>query len=394
MKTLSLACISGSCFLGVLLFFYWKNNFVSPVYQVYAAETTMASKAAPESPSSPAPNTIAIAGSAASSETKTETKAFYAPVSSRFLVPAPVVSIDYDAVKTRIGTKRLVKKIDTRHNLLATTVVASSMQVMAPAPAVAVDNSRSEKAAEQAVVAVVEQPEAAVAHPAEAIAPATTEVVASNTTATHRSLTVVEEVKTEKKSFYIPSYMATRQTEAGNTTYSYMMLYDKAEKLKSYAEEHGYDMEYAFMLDMGMKSGKKRFFVVDLVNMTIVKSGLVAHGRGNERFTFDKKYSNKPGSNCSSLGVYKVGKFYNGIFGPAYRLVGLQESNSNASQRAIVLHGMNCIPNEESDFPVCQSEGCPSLSPQFLKDIRPIIDGRAKPMLLWMFDSRAESDGL
>jgi hypothetical protein len=71
--------------------------------------------------------------------------------------------------------------------------------------------------------------------------------------------------------------------------------------------------------------------------------------------------------------------------------MGLESSNSNAFNRSIILHGMSCIPYDESEAPICQSEGCPSLSPAFLKEIAPIISSRNKPMLLWVFDPLSEN---
>jgi hypothetical protein len=186
-------------------------------------------------------------------------------------------------------------------------------------------------------------------------------------------------------------YASTRATEAGRDTYSYSLLYDRAERIKAYAARKGYDTSYAFMIDMGMKSSKKRFFVMDLNTMTIVKRGMVAHGRGSSSFTFNKRYSNTAGSNCTSLGIYKIGAQYKGSYGLSYKLIGLESSNSNAFNRSIILHGMSCIPYDESDAPICQSEGCPSLSPAFLKEITPIISSRQKPMLMWIYDPLAES---
>ena len=62
------------------------------------------------------------------------------------------------------------------------------------------------------------------------------------------------------------------------------MLYNRAEKLKEYADEHGYDTEYAFMIDMSMKSGKKRFFVwISVKWRPLQQSGAMS---GEERFTF------------------------------------------------------------------------------------------------------------
>jgi hypothetical protein len=183
-------------------------------------------------------------------------------------------------------------------------------------------------------------------------------------------------------------YTSNAGAEAGRETYSYSLLYDRAEKIRAYAARKGFDTSFAFMIDMGMKSGKKRFFVMDLNNMTIVKRGMVAHGRGNS--SFNKNYSNTSGSNCTSLGIYKVGSMYKGNYGVSYKLMGLEGSNSNALNRSIILHSMSCIPYEEIEAPICQSEGCPSLSPAFLKEIAPIINSRSKPMLMWIYDPVAE----
>ena len=204
---------------------------------------------------------------------------------------------------------------------------------------------------------------------------------------------VVTETVTEKtvKTVYTPSHTASVEAETGRSSYSFVSLYNQAEKLKHYAQKKGFDTNYAFMIDMGMKSGKKRFFVMDLNTMTIEKRGIVAHGRGNSTFTLNKTYSNG-GSNSTSLGIYKVGSASKGNYGISYRLFGLEESNSNAQKRALILNGLSCIPQEESDSPVCQSEGYPSLSPAFLKEISKIIDSRSKPMLLWIFDPMTETD--
>jgi L,D-transpeptidase catalytic domain len=180
------------------------------------------------------------------------------------------------------------------------------------------------------------------------------------------------------------------QTESGVESYSWFSLFERAEQLKKYAAKNGYNVRYAFLADMGMKSGKKRMFLIDLENFQILKSGLVAHGKGNEEFAADKKYSNEIGSKCTSLGIYKIGKSFNGEFGTAFRLYGLSNSNNNAFNRSIVLHSMNGIPDDETVVPITQTEGCPSLSPGFLKSITPVIDNNSRPVLMWLFDSRTE----
>lgn len=198
----------------------------------------------------------------------------------------------------------------------------------------------------------------------------------------------VGKAKLEKgSSTYVPPAYMLRKPEKGIEIYSEGQVIAQARILKKYAIEKGYDTTYAFLVNMSMKSGKKRFFVVNLQTLKIENRALVAHGRGEERFTFDKQYSNSAGSNCTSLGKYKIGQSYTGQFGLAYRLHGLDNSNNNAFRRFVVLHAMGCINYDETDMPVCQSEGCPAVAPQFLEEIKPIIDSRKQPMLLWVFDS-------
>lgn len=174
--------------------------------------------------------------------------------------------------------------------------------------------------------------------------------------------------------------------EDGLDSYSEDQMQNRIRLLTKYSQRFNYSPKYAFLINLGLKSGKKRFFIIDLQRGSIIQSGLVAHGRGKEKFTLKKKYSNKSGSSCSSLGLYKVGASYYGNFGKSFRLIGLEETNNNALSRAIVLHAMNCIPDEEINYPICQSEGCPSVSPFFLTKISEIIKSSSKPILIWVFD--------
>lgn len=190
---------------------------------------------------------------------------------------------------------------------------------------------------------------------------------------------------------YDSKYAVVFQKETGLEDYSYSELLERAEKLRKYAKQNGYCTDYAFLINMGIKSGKKRFIVMDLSTMVIINRGIVSHGRGKEKFSLNKTYSNEPGSNCTALGMYKIGKSYTGVFGASYKLFGLQQSNSNAYKRLIVLHAMSTIPEDEIEYPIFQSEGCPSVSPGFLKQISLIIKKNSKPVLMWIFDTEKES---
>lgn len=185
---------------------------------------------------------------------------------------------------------------------------------------------------------------------------------------------------------YIPPFWDGFSPEIGNESADRNLVITKAKRLVSMAQKGGYNADYAFLVDMSVKSNRHRFFIVNLKTMRIEKSALVAQGRGRENLNLDKEYSNVPGSNCSSLGVYKIGQSYHGAFGLSYRLHGLESSNSNALKRYIVLHAMGTVPEVETNFPIWQSEGCPSVNPAVLEQVGNMINNSKKPILMWMYD--------
>jgi hypothetical protein len=166
-------------------------------------------------------------------------------------------------------------------------------------------------------------------------------------------------------------------------------LIQKAAELNAFlaSSRQSYNGNIAFLIDMHLPSGKNRFFVYDLRKDSVVLSGLVAHGCGTHSFSLTPVFSNVDGSSCSALGRYRIGNPYAGQFGRAYLLHGLDSSNNHALARHIVLHSYSCVPDGETDpYPICNSRGCPMVSPAFLQHLQPIIDGTKKPILLWIFD--------
>lgn len=159
-------------------------------------------------------------------------------------------------------------------------------------------------------------------------------------------------------------------------------------ELKNFLKSSNYNQDLAFLIDFSKASGKYRFFVYDLKNDKILKKGLVAHGSGSEKGKSKKslKFSNVEGSYCSSLGKYAVGESYVGDFGKSYRLYGLDDSNSNAFDRAIVLHKLKCVPDKEQDDPICLSLGCPMLSNNFFKLVEKYIDNSSKRIILLAYN--------
>jgi hypothetical protein len=157
----------------------------------------------------------------------------------------------------------------------------------------------------------------------------------------------------------------------------------RAQVLKEYTKKNGFDTTTCFMINMGIASGKKRFFVYNLQKDAIEESGLVAHGSGSNTKSGELKFNNTIGGLATSLGKYKIGNSYYGAFGLAYKLYGLDASNNKAIERFVVLHSHDCVPSEEVDpFPICVSWGCPTVAPSFLKILQQKIAAAKQPILL------------
>ena len=144
---------------------------------------------------------------------------------------------------------------------------------------------------------------------------------------------------------------------------------------------------YGIFADFHYNSGQKRLFVIDFSNNAIVEKALVTHGHCRE----DKeeiRFSNIANTNCSSAGKYSIGKSYYGIFGLAYKLHGLDKTNSNAFNRHIVLHAHECVYDQTWPTEICESEGCPTVSPKVLQRLKNLIEAETKPILLWVYKSK------
>lgn len=163
-------------------------------------------------------------------------------------------------------------------------------------------------------------------------------------------------------------------------------LKKQSKRLSIYTQANHYNKNICFLIDMSIHSGKNRFFVYNMQKDSVELAGLVAHGSGDSKFTPTPTFSNKIGSGCTSLGKYKVSYQYKGNFGKAYKLNGLDSSNSYASERNVVLHAFGCVPNNEPyPLPICNSLGCTMVSYTFLEALHPIITTSNQPILLHIY---------
>lgn len=160
----------------------------------------------------------------------------------------------------------------------------------------------------------------------------------------------------------------------------------KVSEIRSFIKGRNYNQDLAFFINFKIHSGKYRYFVYDLKNDKILQKAIVSHGSGSViQNSKELRFSNVEGSYQSSLGKYEIKESYIGKFGKSYRLNGLESTNNNALQRAIVLHSYSCIPDIESQNPACLSLGCPMLSANAFNQTAKYIDQSKQPIILYAF---------
>lgn len=150
-------------------------------------------------------------------------------------------------------------------------------------------------------------------------------------------------------------------------------------------QNKSYNQNTVILIDMRIPSGTFRFFCVDTKTDSIFEKGLVAHGSGSVYSDDSLIFSNIPNSYKTSLGKYKIGGSYQGNFGKSYKLHGLDATNNKAYDRYVVLHPYSCVPDEEQDYPICESLGCPMVSNAFMNTLYGIIDKSTQPILMVIY---------
>lgn len=152
-------------------------------------------------------------------------------------------------------------------------------------------------------------------------------------------------------------------------------LRTRAHNLKQFADENQCSQRIAIMVDYSMPSGANRLFVWDLQNDKLLYACLVAHGRGRGHDKYEPiKFSNEDGSHLSSLGRCRIAERYHGRYGLAYRLDGLDTTNSNVRSRCIVLHAHKAVPTFQIfPFRIVHSQGCVMVSRKDMARIDELI---------------------
>jgi hypothetical protein len=131
------------------------------------------------------------------------------------------------------------------------------------------------------------------------------------------------------------------------------------------------------IIDFERSSSQKRLWVIDLKKQTVLFHSLVAHGR-NTGEDMARTFSNREGSEMSSLGFYTTGSTYQGKHGLSLKLHGHDPGyNTNAASRAVVVHGADYVSEQfvRQHGRLGRSQGCPALPVQQSSAIIRAIQG-------------------
>lgn len=114
------------------------------------------------------------------------------------------------------------------------------------------------------------------------------------------------------------------------------------ERAKAALNYHGASIPYKDVMaiaDFSKASRDPRFYLVSLDKGWVTEHH-VAHGRGSDpdHSGWLERFSNDIGSEASCSGAFRTGNLYDGKHGLSMRLDGLEPTNCNALDRAIVVH--------------------------------------------------------
>jgi hypothetical protein len=131
------------------------------------------------------------------------------------------------------------------------------------------------------------------------------------------------------------------------------------------------------IIDYSLPSSAKRMWVYDVSQSRVVFNTLVAHGKGSGNVYADR-FSNKPETRATSIGLFVTGAVYQGGNGYSLRLNGLEKGyNDLAGMRNIVMHGAAYVNEQMAKAGrIGRSWGCPAVPKQLAAPIINTIKDR------------------
>lgn len=131
------------------------------------------------------------------------------------------------------------------------------------------------------------------------------------------------------------------------------------------------------VIDFSLPSHTRRLWVLDLAGGRVLAHEYVAHGSGSGN-DMARHFSNRDGSDASSLGTFVAGSTYQGRNGLSLRLEGLDPGvNDRARERGIVVHGAAYVSGAmiRRLGRLGRSWGCPALSHRAADRLIPLMAG-------------------
>lgn len=167
---------------------------------------------------------------------------------------------------------------------------------------------------------------------------------------------------------------------------------ERAVKALSFAKRHNMNEHYALFVDYSIPSGTPRLFVWDFRQKKIVARTYVMHGSGGGSTDKRPKFSNKLGSECSSLGRFLVTKEHGNNLKRSFRLKGMDKDNQTAYARGLMIHCSYWIDKWcwKKYIPLHRSScmGCVTVSSRGMNYLWKLVNKEKKPLLLWNYESK------
>lgn len=162
----------------------------------------------------------------------------------------------------------------------------------------------------------------------------------------------------------------------------------RAEELAAFSRERGYNCRVALLWDLAMHSGRRRLALWNFEKGCAEHVFVAGHGSGSRRSHARSAYarvSNEDGSHLSSCGRALIAERYEGRYGVAYRLDGLDESNSALRGRCVVLHGWEFTTDRPLwPLPSVGSWGCPVVSRRAMALLDEVLRHEER-VVLWAY---------
>lgn len=129
------------------------------------------------------------------------------------------------------------------------------------------------------------------------------------------------------------------------------------------------------VIDFSRPSTERRLWVVDIHTREVLMHEYVAHGVRSGG-VYATMFSNRWGSNQSSLGTFITANSYHGVRGLSLRLKGMEPGiNDRAWDRGIVIHGTPNVSPERARYGTQgRTEGCPAVSRDAARRLVPLLE--------------------